>query len=225
MGEFLKLLVSGVLTPTTYAELLKKLAAFLFCETWLVTFLLRGNPSIDNAFHAVEGYGQLGLALATVPAYDKLNLTGAAIALLAGGCSYAFQLHDRLSDVFKIRHRFDRSCILLPLALLAGVKLSAMQLNAVDANRDTLMHKVFYRFASSRSDKPLVDRHDIEHALAAWSWFWILLEGMTLFVVSAAIAIYFNSPLLGSGFSAAFLYIGCSRCSNTPALSATRGLR
>ena len=205
MAEFLKLLVPVVLTPTSYAELLKKLAACLFYETWVITFLLRGIPSIDGALHAVENYGRLGVALGTVPAYDKLNLAGAGIALLAAGFSYAVQLHDRLSDFFKIRHRFDRSNILFPLALLVGAKLSAMQLNAVDANRITLMHKVFYKFASSRADKPLVDRHDIERALDGWSWFWILLDGMVLLIAGAAIAIYFDAPYLGSGFAAAFL--------------------
>ncbi len=205
MADFLKLLVPVVLTPTNYAELLKKLAACLFYETWAVTFLLRGIPSIDGAFHAVESYGQLGIALSTVPAYDKLNLAGAAVALLAAGFSYAAQLHDRVSDLFKIRHRFDRSSILFPLALLVGAKLSATQLNAVDVNRVTLMHKVFYKFASSRVEKPLVDKHHIEHALDAWSWFWILLEGMALLIISAVIAIYFGAPFLVSGFAAAFL--------------------
>jgi hypothetical protein len=205
MGDFLKLLLPVVLTPTTYAELLKKLAACLFYQTWAVTFLLRNIPSIDGAFHAVENYGRLGIALTTVPAYDKLNLAGAAIALLAAGFSYAVQLHDRVSDLFKIRHRFDRANIFLPLAVLVGAKFSAMQLNAVDANRVTLMHRVFYKFASSRADKPLVDRHDIEHALDAWSWFWILLEGMVLLIASAVIAIFFETPFLGSGFAAVFI--------------------
>src|SRR5271166_1793374 len=109
MGDFVKLLFPVVLTPTTYAELLKKLAACLFYEIWVVTFLLRGIPSIDDAFHAVENYGRLGIALATLPAYDKLNLAGAATALLVAGFSYAVQLHDRVSDLFMIRHRFDRS--------------------------------------------------------------------------------------------------------------------
>jgi hypothetical protein len=147
----------------------------------------------------------LGIAVATVPAYDKLNLAGAAIALLVGGFSYAAQLHDRVSDLFKIRHRFDRGSILFPLALLVGAKLSEVQLNALDVNRVTLMHKVFYKFASSRADKTVVDKRDIEHALGAWSWFWILLEGMVLLVSSAVIAIYFDAPFLGSGFAAVFL--------------------
>src|SRR5262249_31588283 len=137
--------------------------------------------------------------------YDKLNLAGAAIALLVAGFSYALHLHDRVSDLFKVRHRFDRGSILFPLALLVGAKLSPIQLNAVDANRVTLMHQVFYKYTSSRLDKPLVDKHYIEHALDAWSWFWILLEGMVLLMASAVIALYFDAPLLDSVFSAAFL--------------------
>src|SRR6516164_4527474 len=165
-------------------------------ETWAVTFLMRGVPSIDDGLRAVEYYGRLGTALSTIPAHDKFNLAGAAVAALVAGFSYAAQLHDRVSDLFKIRHRFDLGSILFPLALLVGTKFSAMQLNAVDANRNTLMHKVFYKYASSRADKPLVDKHDIEHALAAWSWFWILVESMVLLVGSAFIAIYFGAPLL-----------------------------
>jgi hypothetical protein len=47
---------------------------------------------------------------------------------------------------------------------------------AIDDHRDSLMRDVFYRFASSKSDNPVVDKHDIEHALNAWAWFWAFVE-------------------------------------------------
>src|SRR5206468_2567149 len=80
--------------------------------------------------------------------------------LLVAWIGYAVRFHDRMSDLFGIRKRFDRNYILLPLAILTRSQLSAFQLNRVDANRDSLMRRVFYRYASSRAEKPLVDKHD-----------------------------------------------------------------
>jgi hypothetical protein len=93
MADIFKLLLPVFLSPKNYDEMLKKLAAFLFYETWLMTFVLRGIPIVDTAFRSVESFEALGTALSTIPNHEKLNLGGFAVALLIAGLSYAIQLH------------------------------------------------------------------------------------------------------------------------------------
>jgi len=200
MGDILKAMVPIFAVPTNYNEVLKRLAGFLFYDTLIGTFLLRGIPDIDTFFHKIETHGAIGEALSTIPNYSKINLSGFAIALLVAGIGYWLQLHDRISDLFAIRCRFDESSILLPLAVMTGAKLSPTQLNALRINRNTIMQAVFYRYASSRADKPLVDKHNIEHALGAWSWYWAFLEAITVFSICGIIALYFWDLPLVSGF-------------------------
>src|SRR5437016_5152666 len=114
MGDILKVIVPILLAPTNYNEVLKKLAAFLFYDTLLAIFLLRGIPQIDTFLHEVESYKKIGDALSTIPNYTNLNLSGFGIALLVAGIGFWLQLHDRISNLFAIRRRFDEHSILLP---------------------------------------------------------------------------------------------------------------
>lgn len=195
--DIFKFLVPVLLAPTNYNEVLKKLAAFLFYDTLIATFLLRGIPQVNGFFENVEHYKKIGEVLSVIPNYSKLNLLGVIISLLIAGLGYMFQLHDKISDLFGIRSRFDRHSILLPLAVLTGTKLSPIQLNTLRSSRDTIMRQVFYRYTSSKADKPLVDKHDIEQALGAWSWYWVLVEGIVIFLATALTAFFFSAPQLG----------------------------
>jgi len=138
MLDILKLLLPLFLSRKNYNEMLKKLGAFLFWETWIVTFLLRGIQSIDEMFHSMENYGRVGAALSIIPNYEKLNLGGFFIALIVACVSCAIQIHDRIFDLLHIRRRFDRNYILLALAILVGPKLNPQQLISLAANRDSV---------------------------------------------------------------------------------------
>lgn len=119
-----------------------------------------------------------------------------AAAVLAGLCR-AFKLHDRLSDLFRIRHRFDVKEILLPLASASGKALSINQQAAVETKRRDLMGQVFYKYASSTSKEPAVDRHNITMALDQWSWYWIVLEAAAVASTTALVSVWFRDFRLG----------------------------
>jgi hypothetical protein len=104
------------------------------------------------------------------------------------------------SDVLGIRRRFDRKSILVPLAQRVGAEVTNEKEKRIAEHRDELMHSVFYKYASSRADNPLVDRHDIEHALNAWSWFWVFIEAIFYFGVGSIIAWRLGSHTLASDF-------------------------
>jgi hypothetical protein len=110
------------------------------------------------------------------------------IAFIVAVLTHTFQFHDRISDLFGIRRRFDIKNILLPLSQRVGSEITKDKERRIAQHRDELMHAVFYKYASSAADKPLVDKHDIEHALNAWSWFWVFVEAVFYFGVGAIIA-------------------------------------
>ena len=201
MEEVVKLVLPFLSTPKNYAEMLRKLASFTFYETYIITLLLRVNPILNSFFTEIESSGPIGKVVAIIPHYDVLNLSGLVIAFVLAVLTHMFQFHDRISDVFGIRRRFDRMSILVPLAQRVGLAVTKDKETAMGKHRDELMRAVFYRYASSRADKPLVDKHDIEQALNAWSWFWACVEAIAYFGAGAVISWWFGFPHLANGFA------------------------
>ena len=173
MEGVVNLLFPFLSTPKNYDHILKKLASFAFYETYLITLALRANPRFDALFAGVESWGPIGKVTSIIPHHEVLNLFGLVVAFAVAILTHTFQFHDRVSDVLGIRRRFDLKYILVPLARLVGSVITKHEEVKIDEHRDQLMRAVFYRNASSRADNPLVDKHDIEHALNAWSWFWV----------------------------------------------------
>jgi len=204
MADFFKVLFPVFLSPTNYSEMLKKLASFLFYEVWIVTFFLREIPAVKSAFLAVENAPPIKNVISLIPGHESLNLTGVAIGLFIAGLSYATQLHDIISDIFRIRHHFDIDYILLPLARKVGKEITPEFVEKISAARDPLMREVFYKYASSRSESTIVDKHDIERALDGWSWYWILIEAMPITLLAAGIAAIFGTMGQIFGFLLAF---------------------
>ena len=158
---------------------------FMFWETYIITSFLRNTPQIDPRFQLAETLPPFNTILDTFPNASKFNIFGAVIALLVALFTRAVKLHDLVSDVLGIRRRFDCNYILFPLAALVGENLSSRQKEAATAARSNLMRQVFYRYASSRADSPLVDKHEIEYALDQWSWFWVCVEAIVLCVLAS----------------------------------------
>jgi hypothetical protein len=193
--------LTSLYSPKNYTQVRRKLAFFLFFELWFATFFLRGLPPIGALFSTVEQAGPVEAIASLLPAIAKLNLTGLILAIFATTVCYAITFHDRISDLLGIRKKFDYQHILLPLAKLVKVKLSAAQKKRIQEKQDSVTRKVFYQFASSRAKNPIVDKHDIERALEAWSWFWILVEAIPFSVVFAIVA------FVAKGTTLAFIFI------------------
>jgi hypothetical protein len=177
MREFLDLMLPFFSTTKNYDDILRKLASFAFYETYVITLLLRSNPRFDAFFSAIESWGPVGKVVAVIPHHEVLNLSGIVIAFIVAILTHTFKFHDKISDVFGIRSRFDRKNILVPLAHRVGSRVTKDKETRIAQRRDELMRAVFYKYASSRAESPLVDKHDIEHALTAWSWLWAFIEG------------------------------------------------
>lgn len=188
MEDLLKLILPFLSTPKNYGQVLKRLASFAFYEIYFVTLVLRSVPQFDAFFTGIETWGPIGKVLGLIPHYTALNISGVAMGFAVAILTHMFQFHDRVSDLLGIRRRFDRKHILMPMAERLGVTITPDKEKRLNQRRDELVHAVFYRYASSRNENPLVDKHDIEHALSAWSWFWVFVEGTIYWSVAAGIA-------------------------------------
>jgi hypothetical protein len=200
LGEIFALIIPFLLSPKDYSDVLKKLTIFSWWWIYIITFFLRSNVHINSIFSRFENWGAVGDLMHLIPYYDYLNLSGVIIGLIVAILNNSFHLHNRISDLLGIRRRFDRDHILLPLANLVGAPVPPGKMATLLENRNALMRAVYYKYASSRSNNPLVDKHDIEHALAAWSWFWMFIEAAFFFTVGAMTAFIVGESGLAAGF-------------------------
>jgi hypothetical protein len=202
MDRLLKLLIPLFYTPANYTEMLQRLAAFVFYEVYIITFLLRNVPRIGLALGSADSLGGFGTFADTLLHLNHFNISGAVIAFVIALLTFSLKLHDMISNILGIRRHFDRHHILIPLANLVGIKLTMKQKEAIMTRRDEIMRDVFYRYASSTIGQPLVDRHDIEQALGMWSWLWVCIEAVLVFSVAASLACLFRDHVLGIRFFA-----------------------
>lgn len=182
MGDLLNIFLPLLTTSRNYGESLSKLAGFALYEAFLIAIYLRQIPQFEQFLQAIMSFTKI----------NNASLVAClCIALVVALLSRAFKLHDRVSDVLKIRCRFDRTHILVPLARLVDVEKLDEKKPKMKEKRHELMRAVFYKYASSRAEKPLVDRHDIEHALDAWTWFWWPVEAIIFLSIGITVALAF----------------------------------
>lgn len=155
---------------------------------FVIGFIQSQVPGVD---HIVEG----------LPSQweSAVPLEGIAISLVAvfggtvvGLISAALKLHDRISDMFRIRERYDIQEILVPLALGSGVTIGVDRWLGVPARRRQLMKTVFYPYATSRSEGGVVDSHLISMVYDHWFWYWALLEATLIIFLAAVVFAVFQ---------------------------------
>jgi hypothetical protein len=153
--------------PKDYPEMLNKIGIFTLAGGLILTWAVgHANPTINAFLFA----GSLKIPVAGIDLPPLFVVPGLVVAILFR----VVKLHDRVSDLLRIREHFDLHQILTPLAAGVGVATTLPLLRAYRASRDELMNKIFYRYAGS-SD-PKIPQHYITMALDTWTWFWIITE-------------------------------------------------
>lgn len=196
MEGLLKVIFPFLSTTKNYDQVLRKLASFAFYEGYILTLMLRSVPRIDTFFTRMEVWGPIGKVLSLIPHHTGYNISGIVIGFAIAILTHMFQFHDRISDMVGIRRQFDRKNFLIPMAAHVGIRITPEKDKRLREQRDRLMQAVFYRYASSRDEAPLVDKHYIEHALNAWSWLWVFVEGAAYWSTAAIIAWWFGDARL-----------------------------
>jgi hypothetical protein len=162
--------------PTNYGEMLKKIGTFTFIIAFGLT-LLAGNCSaaISNWLNRirlpVEVWSLHIPVLYVVP------------ALLLAILARIIRLHDKISDLFGIRERFDLNRILVPLCGAVGIPVDLPFRNKLLNRRQNAMRRTFYRYASF--EDPAISKASVLGAIDVWTWYWILLEGIALLLIAA----------------------------------------
>lgn len=174
-------------TIQSYADMLKKFSFFtFFIVSFLIFFLGNQVPELNESLNR----GDVAIEVLKI----NVPLTNIILAILITFISRAIKLHDRLSDVFGIRSRFEINHILLPMANLLDLDISEESLEKliIKENRDDVMYGNFYKYASSDPEKTVIDRHSVTLALDQWSWFWIILKTMFFSLISGFILLFYR---------------------------------
>lgn len=179
-----------ILSVHNYEEMLAKLGWYsggvalgcIFILRHFVPPIARLSANIDSVFPK-----ELAAILPFPVSLVGVFILAIPIALVA----HAIRLHDRLSDLLRIRREFDVHYVLYPLAIASGASMQVAQLTKIKQMRQSLMDSVFYVYASSTN--PLIDSHTITQALTNWSWFWIILETATLLIGTAIILVTYGA--------------------------------
>lgn len=200
MLDILKALFPIFLSPTDYKQMLLKLASFAFWEVYIGSWVLRSNAKIDLLFGSLEQSVIPARLLHLAPNLFYYNVTGFIVLSVIAIVFYSSQFHNIIANMLKLRYRFDMGSILLPLSHLVRASLSKKSLYRMREQRDNVMERVFYKYTSSMSTTPLVDKHNIHQALQSWSWFWIAEEGVFIWIFMALGSLLGNSAILTSLF-------------------------
>ena len=164
--------------------MLNKIGLFTFLDAVVLTLVIANilNP-INRALYARDWH----VRVMSIELPLLVVLPGVPIALFAR----IIRLHDKLSDLFRIRQHFDVSRILLPLADAVGYKPSEKALKALKTGRKRAMRKTFYRYASF--EEPAISKALVLSAIDIWTWYWVLLEFLFLLVITASLFFAFHA--------------------------------
>lgn len=165
--------------PNDYSDMLKRIFWTTFTSGILCAFILAAaSPHMHSFLESVR-------IKADVPFVKGLKALYVLIPLLIAGVSRAIYLHDKISDVFHIRDRFDTRHILYPLAKATGLPLGKEQKKRICKARRDAMYAVFYPYAGFKN--PKIDSQLIRNALDAWGWFWVAVEAVVMFILTLVI--------------------------------------
>jgi hypothetical protein len=163
--------------PTSYGEMLNKIGIFTLVSalglTWVVSYFspdaaafLKSQPT------TVEIHGLQVPFLYVAP------------ALIISVLARIIRLHDKVSDLFGIRARFDLYRILIPLCGSLEIPVDKEFRDKLRSNRNSALAKTFYRYASF--EEPKISRALVLGAIDRWTWYWMLLEFTVVLLIADA---------------------------------------
>jgi hypothetical protein len=165
--------------PADYSEILQRVFWFSMATGIVCTFFLaKVSPAVQDILDSVKtevGFGPIKTAKALYILFP------AVIALL----SRIIKLHDRISDILRIRFVFDTRYYLFPLCEGANVTLTKSRKKKIKQTRNQSMYEVVYKYAGFKN--PVIDDQLVRTAADNWGWFWVLIESSFLFSFSALI--------------------------------------
>lgn len=159
--------------PSDYSEMLERVFFMSIVSGFVCTVLLAiASPTFHRFIDSFRFKGEIGFIKGVSALYY-------AIPFFIVFVIRVLKLHNRISDVFKIRFYFDTEYLLFPLAQGSGILLSPELKNKIRRARGKAMGKVFYPYASFID--PVIDKQLVRTAADNWGWFWVFVESIVIF--------------------------------------------
>jgi hypothetical protein len=144
------------------------------------------SPEVKALLDSVRTEADLGLVKGIRALYVLVPL---GVALF----SRVLRLHDKISDLLRIRLYFDTHHILFPMATAVGLGLDETAKKQIRSARQDLMYDVFYPYAGFAD--PKIDKQLIRTALDNWGWFWVGMEAGLLFAITSATLLLLHAQM------------------------------
>lgn len=165
--------------PESYSEMLKRIFAATLTTGIACTFFLGTvSPAVKTFLESWSAETSIGIL-------DGVKAFYVVVPLVVAIGARVFLLHDRISDLFRIRKRFDLANILMPLAEGVGFPTSGASWNKIQNQRDLAMSRTFYKYASFRD--PKIDVQLVRTAADRWAWFWCMVEPQFVLIITGII--------------------------------------
>lgn len=160
--------------PRNYMDMIEKISKCVYTTSLFLLFIL---SNIDQGFKDFMTKLSMG---AKIDVFGiELSMALFYLPLIASLSEHIFQIHDRLSDLLRIRKAYDKDII--ARNILEKVDMHDRKMCLDDDETDVIMGRVFYKYASSTD--PKIDPHIIYLTLNKWCWFWVLLDLTILFLL------------------------------------------
>lgn len=147
-------------SPKNYTEMVEKISKSTFI---LSVFLLYIFYCINEQF--ADALNKLSFGIQYNFVGVQFCLAGFYLPLLIGLIGHIFKFHDKISELLKIRYKYDTHIVIDTMAKKCEICLNVNNINK--ANCKKIMGKIFYKYASST--KPEIDEHVIAFDAAAVS--------------------------------------------------------
>ena len=166
-----------------YSKMIEKISKAVFVFSLLLLYCI---SCVNNEFKDFMETISFG---ATYEIFGvELNLALFYLPIIMGLLEHVFKIHDKVSDLFKIRKTYDKYVIINGLIKKTSANASVKKCNGKMISK--LMSKTFYQFASSTD--PQIDSHYVTMALNEWCWFWIMLDTGLLLLALGVIFLVLN---------------------------------
>jgi len=128
-----------------YDEMLTRIAIGTIVISSLAIWWMRSAiPSLDVYLASIDKMPAVG----PFKDYDKLPVGTILPGIVIGVLFRVVKLHDRVSDLFGVRRRFDISEILIPICGQLDKKLTFERRDQLAQERHQWMDRLFYAYAS-----------------------------------------------------------------------------
>jgi hypothetical protein len=164
--------------PSSYGEMLNKIGIFTFLSTLGLTWVVAHFSPPVAAFLKSE---TTTVEIMTLKIPLLYVVPAAIIAIFAR----IVRLHDRISDMFGIRERFDLNRILIPLCQALQIPVDNNFREKLRNQRTSIMARTFYRYASF--EEPKISKALVLGSIDRWTWYWISLELCAVLAIAGAV--------------------------------------